>query len=457
MGEAADGPSGISRATSLRPDVVLMDVDLPGLSGIEAAREIGNHLATSRTLLSSGAAARRRRTMRRIRARSAWSRIRLPAPTGPSGAPRLPGKRKDHAVKAAIYHGPHETLTIEDVEIDAPQGREVLVRTAASGVCHSDLHFIEGLHQFPAPAILGHEAAGVVEAVGPDVREFQQGDRVIACLSVFCGHCEFCTSGKPYLCRSDEVRRGPEENPKLSWDGKPVNQFANISSFAEQMLLYENALVKIRDDMPMQQAALIGCGVTTGVGAVLNTAKVEAGSSVAVIGAGGVGLSAIQGARIAGANQIIAVDTTEAKLGTARELGATHTIDASDGDPVAAIKDLSGGGADYAFEAIGLPETAAQAFEAVKRGGTATIVGMMPRGSTIELRGTSFMNEKTIQGSVMGSNRFRIDMPRYVEFYMQGKLKLDEMITKTGTLEDVNAAFESMRNREVARTVLTFD
>lgn len=359
-------------------------------------------------------------------------------------------------MKAAIYHGPQEPLTVEEVEIDAPQSREVLVRTAASGVCHSDLHFVDGVHTFPAPAILGHEPAGVVEEVGPEVTDFAPGDHVIACLSVFCGHCDFCLSGKPYLCRSNETQRGPEEDVKLTWNGKPVNQFANLSSFAEQMLVHENALVKIRDDMPLQQAALIGCGVTTGVGAVLNTAKVEAGSTVAVIGAGGVGLSAIQGARIAGANQIIAVDMEEHKLGTALELGATHTVNASEGDPVAAIKDLSGGGVDYSFEAIGLTATAAQCFEAVKRGGTATIVGMLPKGSTLELRGTSFMNEKAIQGSVMGSNRFRIDMPRYVEFYMQGKLKLDEMITKTGGLEDVNDAMQSMRDREVARTVLTF-
>ena len=360
-------------------------------------------------------------------------------------------------MKAAIYHGPKETMTIEDVEIDAPKAREVRVRTVASGVCHSDLHFVDGVHSFPGPAILGHEPAGIVEEVGTEVHEFAPGDHVIACLSVFCGHCEFCMSGKPYLCRSNETQRGPEEDPKLTWNGSPVNQFANLSSFAEQMLVHENTLVKIRDDMPLQQAALIGCGVTTGVGAVLNTAKVEAGASVLVIGAGGVGLSAIQGARIAGANQIIAVDREEHKLGTALELGATHTINASEGDPVKAIRDLSGGGVDYAFEAIGLTETAAQCFEAIKRGGTATIVGMLPKGSTLELRGTSFMNEKRIQGSVMGSNRFRIDMPRYVEFYMSGRLRLDEMITKTGSLEDVNDAMQSMRDREVARTVLTFD
>jgi S-(hydroxymethyl)glutathione dehydrogenase/alcohol dehydrogenase len=198
-------------------------------------------------------------------------------------------------VKAAIFHGPKQDLTIEEVEVDSPMAREVLVKTVASGVCHSDLHFVDGFYQFPAPAILGHEAAGIVEAVGPDVTEFAPGDHVIACLSAFCGHCDYCLTGQTHLCRSPEVRRSSTDPPKYTWNGDPVAQFANLSSYAEKMLVYENTLVKIRDDMPLNQAALIGCGVTTGVGAALNTAKVEPGSTVAVFGAGGVGLSAIQG------------------------------------------------------------------------------------------------------------------------------------------------------------------
>ncbi|MEE9277748.1 MAG: Zn-dependent alcohol dehydrogenase [Dehalococcoidia bacterium] len=360
-------------------------------------------------------------------------------------------------MKAAIFHGPKQDLTIEDVEIDQPMAREVLVRTVASGVCHSDLHFVDGNYRFPAPAILGHEAAGIVEDVGTDVTDFKAGDHVIACLSVFCGHCDFCLTGRSYLCRSPEIRRGPSDPPKLLWNGEPVNQFANLSSYAEYMLVYENGLVKIREDMPFGAAALIGCGVTTGVGAALNTAKVAPGSTVAVFGAGGVGLSVIQGARIAGARQIIAVDTVETKLATARELGATHIVDASSGDPVDKIKELSDGGVDYSFEAIGLKVTAEQAFECIRRGGTATIIGMIPEGEMIELKGSSFLNEKKIQGCSMGSNRFRVDMPIYVDFYLQGRLKLDEMITKTGRLEDVNEAFRAMKAGEVARTVLEFD
>ena len=360
-------------------------------------------------------------------------------------------------MKAAMFHGPQQPLTIEDVEIDKPMAREVLVRTAATGVCHSDLHFIEGLYPFQAPAILGHEAAGIVEEVGEQVTYVKPGDHVIACLSVFCGHCDQCLSGHPYLCTNPEVRRRPSDPPKLTWNGTPVNQFANLSTYAEKMLVYENALVKIADDMPLDRAALIGCGVTTGVGAVLNTARIEPGSTVAVFGAGGVGLSAIQGARIAGARMIISIDVFENKLATARELGATHIVDASSGDPVEKIREMTGGGVDYAFEAIGLKQCAEQAFNCIRPGGTATIIGMIPVGQKVELEGRSFLQERKIQGSAMGSNRFRVDMPRYVDFYFQGRLKLDEMITRTGRLEDVNDAFRAMKAGEVARTVLLFD
>ena len=359
-------------------------------------------------------------------------------------------------MKAAVFHGPQKPLTIENVDVAQPIGREVLVRTVASGVCHSDLHFVDGYYQFPAPAILGHEAAGIVEEVGPHVTEFKPGDHVIACLSVFCGHCSYCLTGRTHLCQSRPVRT-PQEPPKLSWKGAPVNQFANLSAYAEQMLVHENGLVKVRDDMPLDRGALIGCGVTTGVGAVLNTARVEAGATVAVYGAGGVGLAVIQGARIAGAGMIIAVDVFEKKLAQARELGATHTVDASKGDPVKAIRELTNGGVEYAFEAIGLKKAAEQAFECIRPGGTATVIGMIPVGQKVELEGSMFLREKRIQGCSMGSNRFKVDMPKYVDFYQRGLLRLDEMITRRGRLEDVNDAFRAMKAGEVARTVLMFD
>jgi S-(hydroxymethyl)glutathione dehydrogenase/alcohol dehydrogenase len=360
-------------------------------------------------------------------------------------------------MKAAVFHGAHQPLTIEDVDIDKPKAREIVVKTVASGVCHSDLHFVDGFYGHPAPAVLGHEAAGIVEDVGELVTYVKPGDHVIACLSVFCGHCDQCLSGHPSLCSNPETKRAPNESPRLSQKGEIVHQFINISSYAEKMLLHENAVVKIRDDMPLDRAALIGCGVTTGVGAVLNTARIEAGSSVAVFGAGGVGLAAIQGARIGGARMVIAVDISENKLATAKELGATHIVDASSHDPVQAIRDMTGGGVDYSFEAIGLKVAAEQAFNCLRSGGTATVIGMIPVGQKVELDGFQFLSEKKIQGSTMGSNRFRIDMPRYIDFYLQGRLKLDEMITRRGKLEDVNEAFRAMKAGEVARSVLMFD
>lgn len=360
-------------------------------------------------------------------------------------------------MKAAVFRGPQQPLHIEDIDIAEPGPREVLVRTVACGVCHSDLHFVDGLYPYPAPAVLGHEPAGIVEAVGELVTYVQPGDHVIGCLSVFCGHCDFCLTGRPHLCSNPETKRAPGEAPRLSQNGEPIFQGLDLAGYAERMLLHENAIVKIRPDMPLDKAALIGCGVMTGVGAVFNTAKVPPGSSVAVFGCGGIGLSAIQGARIAGARMVIAVDTIESKLATARELGATHIVDASSHDPVNSIRDITNGGVEYSFEAIGLKATAEQAFRALAPGGTATVIGMIPVGQKVELDGYEFLREKKIQGSIMGSNRFRVDMPRYIDLYLQGKLLLDEMISRTGRLEDVNEAFRAMKAGEVARTVLRFD
>jgi S-(hydroxymethyl)glutathione dehydrogenase / alcohol dehydrogenase len=360
-------------------------------------------------------------------------------------------------VKAALFRGPNQPLVIEEVDIDKPGEHEVLIRTVASGVCHSDLHFVEGLWMFPPPAILGHEAAGIVEEVGDDVHHFAPGDHVIACLSVFCGHCDQCLSGHPNRCANPETQRAPGAPPRLSQNGQPVNQFLNVSSYAEKMLTHENAIVKIRDDVPLETVALIGCGVLTGVGAALRTARVEPGSTVAVFGAGGVGLAAIQGAHIAGARKIIAVDMVESKLGFARELGATDVVDASSHDPVTAIKDMTGGGVDYSFEAVGLKVTAEQSFQCLNNGGTATVIGMVPMMEKVELPAMLLLSERKMQGSIMGSNRFRIDIPRYIDFYTQGRLKLDEMVSRKAPLEDVNDAFRAMKAGEVARTVITFN
>ncbi len=361
-------------------------------------------------------------------------------------------------MKAAVFRGPNQPLTIEEVDIDKPRDREVLVKTVAAGVCHTDLHFVDGFYVWPAPAVLGHEAAGIVEEVGRQVTYVRPGDHVIGCLSVFCGSCSQCMSGRPNLCSNKSAtQREHSDKPRLSQSGERVHQFLDLSAFAEKVLVHENALVKIREDVELDRAALIGCGVLTGVGAVTNTAKVSPGSSVAVFGAGGVGLAIVQGARIAGARQIIAVDKFEHKLALARRFGATHTVDASNTDPVSAIRSIADGGVEFSFEAVGLKVTAEQAYECLAPGGVATIVGMVPLGQKIELDGISLLLEKRIQGCLMGSSRFRIDMPRLIDFYLQGRLNLDDMISRRGRLEDVNEAFRAMKAGEVARTVLMFD
>jgi S-(hydroxymethyl)glutathione dehydrogenase/alcohol dehydrogenase len=361
-------------------------------------------------------------------------------------------------MKAAMMRAFKTPLTIEDVTLDKPGPREVLVRTKACGVCHSDLHVVDGALPVPPPTVLGHEPAGVVEAVGSDVVGFAPGDHVIGCLSAFCGTCEYCTAGRPNLCGGQATMRRQGEKPRLSQKGQPINQFAHLSAFAEQMLVHENALVKINPEMPLDRAALIGCGVTTGLGAALNTAQVRAGSTCAVIACGGVGLAAVQGCRIAGAGRIIAVDTAPWKLELARQVGATDGVDASKGDPVAQVMELSQGGVDYAFECIGLPATCRQAVGMARKGGTAIFVGVVPFGTNVELPGLDIvLSEKRILGSMMGSNRFRTDMPRYVGLYLDGRLQLDEMISDRLKLDEVNTAFEKIRQQTAARSVLVFD
>ncbi|MDA1316161.1 MAG: Zn-dependent alcohol dehydrogenase [Acidobacteria bacterium] len=360
-------------------------------------------------------------------------------------------------MKAAVLRFVGEPLAIEEVRIDDPLPREVLIRTAAVEVCRSDLHVVEGLSAVPLPTILGHEAAGVVEKVGSQVRYVEPGDHVVTCLSVFCGHCEFCTAGQPYNCESPETDRGDHEAPRLSQGDEVVHQFYHLSSFAERMLVHENAVVKICPDMPLDRAALIGCGVLTGFGAVTHTAGIEVGSTVAVIGCGGVGLSAINSAAIAGAGRIIAVDVTSAKLALARQFGATDGIDATAVDPVGAVKDMTGGGVAYSFEALGRKETAEQAFRMLRTGGVATIIGMLPDGEMIEIHGADLLYDQTLQGSNMGSNRFRVDIPRLIDFYLDGKLRLDDMISQRIHLKDINEAFGAMKQGEIARSVILFD
>ena len=363
-------------------------------------------------------------------------------------------------MKAAVLREPNKPLEIEDVQVSKPGPREVLVRPVAAGVCHSDLHFMDGSYPYMLPTILGHESAGVVEEVGSDVTYVKKGDHVITCLSAFCGHCAKCLTGHLSLCQekaNPPITRTPEAEPRLHQNGEAVHQFLNLSSFAELMLIHEHALVKIREDMPMDRAALIGCSTTTGVGAVFHTAGVEPGSRVAVLGCGGVGLAAINGAAIAGAGQIIAVDMLDAKLELAKSVGATHTVNASSGNAVGEVIEMTQGGCDYTFEAIGLKATAEQAFQMLGAGGVATIIGMIPVGTMVELHGVDFLAEKKMQGSNMGSNRFRIDMPRFIDFYLGGKLHLDQMISKHIKLADINEALDALKTGQDARHVIMFD
>jgi S-(hydroxymethyl)glutathione dehydrogenase/alcohol dehydrogenase len=364
-------------------------------------------------------------------------------------------------IKAAVCRKPLEPLTIESVDIDdKPWGREVLVRTVATGMCHSDLHVIDGQSRFPLdrPMVMGHEGAGVVEAVGSEVTTVRPGDHVVACLSGFCGTCPQCLSGHPNLCVGGAVGRAETGPSRIAQKGQPFRTFTGIGSDAERMLLHENSIVKIDPDLPLDLASIVGCGVLTGVGAALRTSGLQAGQTVAVFGCGGVGLSIVQGARIGGARQIIAVDQFESKREMATRVGATHFVNSAQDDPVKAVRALTGGaGVDHAFEAVGNAKLVRQAIESLAIRGTATIVGVLPPDATIEFPWMAIRPECKVQTSRMGSNQFRTDIPRYLDFYRQGRLLLDEMVTRRGRLEDINEAFRAMKAGEIARMVLLFD
>lgn len=356
-------------------------------------------------------------------------------------------------MKAAVMYGVGQPLVIEDVEIDEPHAGEVLVKTAASGVCHSDLHFMEGSYPTVTPIVLGHESAGVVEKVGEGVTNVKPGDRVVIAFVTSCGHCDNCVVGKPYLC-NNSASLGRADRLKLN--GNIIAQFANMGAFAEYQMVSSNACVPVPDDVPMEVACLVGCSVMTGVGAVSNTAKIPVGSTVAVVGAGGVGLNIIQGAVLAGASRIIAVDLLENKLAAAREFGATDVVDASSGDAVSQVMQMTGGGVDFAFEAIGLAKTAEQCFNMVKRGGKAVVVGMIPVTAMVSVPGVGFLMEKGIVGSFYGSTRQTHDMPWLMELYRQKRLKIDELITRRYKLGEINEAYAALKNGEVNRSVITF-
>jgi len=360
-------------------------------------------------------------------------------------------------VKAAVLFETKKPLEIADVDVAKPAAHEVLIRTVAVGVCRSDLHFVDGAYPHPLPAIPGHEAAGVVEAVGSEVRTVKVGDHVVTCLSAFCGHCEFCVTGRMFLCVSTDVRRGKDEAPRLVMaNGDPVNQMLNLSAYAEMMLVHEHACVAIDPEMPLDRAALIGCAVTTGAGAVFNTTDVSPGETVCVVGCGGIGLAAVNAAKIAGAGKIIALDPVPEKRAIAEKLGATHSFDALSETAVAEVVELTKGGVHHAIEAVGRPQSAETTVKVLRRGGTATILGMMPLSEKVGLSAMDLLSGKRLQGGIMGYNRFPVDIPRLVDFYQRGLLDLDTIIAERLPLDQINHAFDELRKGDATRSVITF-
>ncbi|RLA92687.1 MAG: hypothetical protein DRG25_05905, partial [Deltaproteobacteria bacterium] len=339
-------------------------------------------------------------------------------------------------------------MVIEDIDIPKVQDGDVLVKIVASGLCHTDLHVIKGDMPVPMPVVLGHEGAGIVTETGKGVTTVKPGDHVVIFAMPTCGRCEYCQMGKGYLCTPgyNTIFAGTlmDGTKRLrTQKGKELNHFFGQSSFAEYCLVKEGSVVKVREDAPLEKLGGFGCGITTGVGAVLNTARVEAGDSVAVFGCGSLGLSAISAARLAGATTIIAIDILENKLNYAREFGATHTINASKVDPVKEIINLTGSGVKYAFEFIGNVKVMEQTFNSICPGGKAIILGSPRFGEKVSIDAVSLLLEKTLMGTAEGSSR-PMDITRYVDLYMDKKLEVDKLITKNYSLEEINQAFKDL-------------
>ncbi len=360
-------------------------------------------------------------------------------------------------MRAAVCYQLDQPLRVEEVTIDAPTRNEVLVRMAASGVCHSDLSVITGIMPAKLPCVLGHEGAGTVERLGDGVEHLKEGDRVLLSWVTPCGVCYYCRLGTPHLCevgaQINSTHRPADGRARLHRDGADLQAFCGLGALSEMVVAPANACVKLPDDAPLDKAALIGCAVMTGVGAVFNTAKVRPGSRVAVFGAGGVGLNVVQGAAISGAELIVAVDVNRRKLEFATSFGATDVIDASGRDPVAAIRDLTDGrGVDYAFEAVGRKESIEQAYAATRKGGTCVVIGIGSRKESVNLNVFFIpVMEKRLLGCWYGSADVHRDAVRLLSLYRAGKLKLDELLTKTYPLQEVNQAFADMTSGLNAR------
>ena len=361
-------------------------------------------------------------------------------------------------MKAAVCHAFGSPLSVEDVELDAPHEGEVRVRLAAAAVCHSDVHLMHGDWGGVLPLVPGHEAAGTVEDVGDGVTKVRLGDRVVVSLLRTCGCCRHCTSGASHNC--DAVFPLDTETRLRTAAGGPLQQGIRVGAFAEEVVVHQSQLVRIPAELPFDRAALLGCGVITGTGAVLNTARVRPGESVVVIGSGGVGLNAIQGAVLAGAGPIVAIDRIESKLAAAQSFGATHVLDAATMEPrelAKFVRKLTGGGADYVFVTVGSPDAVTQATSLIRRGGTVVVVGMPGVRDTAAIRVFDLVwSEQRILGSRMGSTRLQVDVPKLVDLYLEGRLKLDELITARYPLAEVNEAIASMERGEALRNVIVF-
>jgi Zn-dependent alcohol dehydrogenase len=363
--------------------------------------------------------------------------------------------------RAVLCRELNQPVVVEEITVEPPRRGELSVKLAACGVCHSDLSATNGTIAMPPPLVLGHEAAGVVVEVGEGVSEFAEGDHVVSSFIYMCGKCRFCAGGRPVLCteQGKALTTLPDGSVRTrDAKGHPLNVFSGCGVMAEYATLHVDNVVKIDAAVPLDRAALVGCAVTTGVGAVFNTARVPAGASVAVFGCGGVGLNAVQGAHIAGAARIVAIDTMEAKLAMARQFGATDVLLAKPGEDVAkALKKLTGGGPDYAFECVGSGELAAAAYRATGRGGVTVVVGVAKPGDSTTVRTMTLpFEEKTLTGSYFGSCVPRVDFPRMLRLYMGGKLKLDELITRRYAIEEAPQAFADLESGRNARGVIVF-
>ncbi|MDF9868924.1 zinc-binding dehydrogenase [[Kitasatospora] papulosa] len=362
-------------------------------------------------------------------------------------------------VRAAVVEAVGAGFTLRDIDIAAPEGREVLVEVRASGLCHTDLTVAtQALADFPPPVVLGHEVAGVVVATGSRSREFTVGDHVVGCLVQWCGDCPACLDGRVYQCgRPGTTLRDPgTQGPRLSHGGRPVTQGMGLGGFAGRALVHENQLTAVPRGLPFAQAALLGCGVLTGAGSVLNGARVRPGESVAVIGVGGVGLNAIGAARIAGASPIIAVDVRDGVLRRARAFGATDVVNSASTDAVSVVRELTGGGVRHALDVVGVAATAEQALRMTALGGGVHLVGLAAGRAHLKLSlPRLLLEQKRIQGLVMGSGDPRRDIPRYADLYLRGRMNLDDLVSRRIGLHEIDAGYAALRDPDVARVVIT--